>query len=170
MQKIPKTTAVLMVLLAVSVDVLGFLIGLLHFIPVLGNIIAAVVIWIMSLIAVFVFYIWLKMKNVSFVSAKRVLSFFGSFFGEMIPVIDAFPLWTTGIALTIGSVWMEEALEQITGMKVSINAMASGGVKNKAGADAGTQRLGEPSLERAGIDEKTVRSADAVQSKIPPTA
>lgn len=121
MPKISNTMAVLLVTVAACFDGGQALSDFLHLIPVLGNILAFVINEGLNLLAIFSFYIWLKMLDVSFVDPKRALRFFGAFLGETIPVIDALPLWTTGIVLTILSVWVEEKTQKMAGLQTALN-------------------------------------------------
>ena len=122
--------AVLLVTVALSVDGVQFVVELLELIPVVGNVAAFIVNESVNLAAVILFYIWLKCLNVSFVNPKRTLGFFGSFFGEMIPLVNALPCWTGGILFTIATLWAEELAQKELGLKLSVGAHVAVGNPN----------------------------------------
>ncbi len=136
--------AVLLVTVAILVDVTQSLTDLLHFIPVIGNALAVIVSWLLDIASIFSFYIWLKLLNVSFVDPKRAIRFFGFAGCEWLPVVDVLPLWTTGIALTIASVWAEERIQTMTGVNIAINARLAAGSKKIPGGGFGPNAIRTP--------------------------
>lgn len=121
--------AVLLVSVALLVDCIQFLVEWLD-LTVIGVVFAFIINETLSLIAVLLFYIWLKFLNVSFVSTKRAISFFGSLGLELIPINVALPWWTVGMVLTISTVWLEEIIQRKTGFSVAINAHLAVGNPN----------------------------------------
>jgi hypothetical protein len=122
MPKISFLVAVLLLMVAILADTSEIIIDLLHLIPAIGNAAAVLVNWIASILFAFFFYICFKLLNVSFVDAKRAIRFFGSFFAELIPIVDSLPWWTIGIILTVLSVWVEERMQRSTGLDVALNS------------------------------------------------
>ena len=81
-----NTTIVLMVSVALFYDVLQWLLGFLF----MG--------WLVSIVAWMTFYVWFKIRGLSFMKPKRFATFGGSFIIEMIPIVgDILPTWTAAI-------------------------------------------------------------------------
>lgn len=100
-RKINKETAFIMVGVALFIDLIVIL---LNFIPGPGWII----IWLVNVIVWSTFYIWFKVKGVSFSTSRRALSLGGGLLIEMIPIIDILPAWTMAVVLIIRSSWKED--------------------------------------------------------------
>lgn len=60
------------------------------------------------------FFLWFALSGVTFLTGKmsiqKTFRFFGPAFGEIIPIVGAFPLWTLGIWLTLKSVKKEDEI------------------------------------------------------------
>ncbi len=139
--KITTITAVLMLICALGIDVTQALLDLLDLTLVLA-IIVHIINWILDIMGGIGFFIWLKSHGVQFVSAKRILSFFGPLCAEFFPIVDALPLWGLGIILTVLSVWAEESIYILTGFEVSINnSLANMGSKNTKRKGSGNAKL-----------------------------
>lgn len=81
-----NTTIVFMVAVALFYDVLQWLLGWI----LMG--------WLASIFAGLTFYVWFKMKGMSFMKPKRFAAFGGSFIIELIPIVgDILPTWTAAI-------------------------------------------------------------------------
>lgn len=144
MAKISMFMAVLLVTASLLADSTQALTDLLHLIPGVGNALAAIASWLVDIVSIFSFYIWLKLLNVSFVDPKRAIRFFGVVGCEWIPGVDVLPLWTTGIVLTIASVWAEERIQTLTGVNMALNSRLAAGSKKIPG--------------RGGVGPNTVRT------------
>ena len=80
----------------------------LNFIPVVGDPVGT---FLLGIVADLHFYVWFKMKGVSFAKKPaRALGFFGAEFLELFPILDEFAI-ITGVIFTIWSVRKEEKLE-----------------------------------------------------------
>lgn len=90
---IGKIGGTLMVAVAVLFDFVQFLLT----ISVFGMALAPLV----SLIAIITFGIWLAHYNMSIFSARRIARFGLTTIGELIPGIDALPLWSITIGYTV---------------------------------------------------------------------
>lgn len=67
-------------------------------------IIGAVLNWIVSLFAMMTFYVWLKLLGVSYWEGngtRKLLSFIGCGFLEVVPIFNAFLGWTVFVVLII---------------------------------------------------------------------
>jgi len=103
--KISRGTIVLMGGVALMYELVNL--GL-NVIPIAGDPIGT---FFLGIIADMHFYVWFKMKGVSFAKKpSRALVFFGSEFLELFPVLDEFAI-IAGVAFTIISVRTEEKLE-----------------------------------------------------------
>lgn len=122
--------AVLLVVVATPVDIIQILSDFLHLIPAVGTILAFVVNEGVNIASIVVFYIWLKILGVSFANPKRAVRFFGAFGLEFIPLSDFLPWCTLGIIFTIASVWGEELLQKMAGLKVAVSAHEAVGNPN----------------------------------------
>lgn len=74
-------------------------------------IIGAVLNWIVSLFAMMTFYVWLKLLGVSYWEGngtRKLLSFMGAGFIEMVPIFNAIPAWTLFAILIIIFEYIEQ--------------------------------------------------------------
>ncbi len=96
--KIDRLTQMSMIVVALIVDVLQLLVGLLHFLPVVGNIVATFINIFISILAVLTFYIWFAIKGVNILGGRKTTSkaitTSISIFIEMIPVLKLLPAWS----------------------------------------------------------------------------
>ncbi len=126
MSKISMIMAVLLVTVSLVFDGIQFLVDWLDLTGV-GIIVDIIVNNAINIITVLTFYIWLKMLNVSFVDPKRALRFFGAYGVKLLPLVNALPAVTTGIVLTIASVWAEERMQIMRGLNTALNARLAAG-------------------------------------------
>ncbi len=122
---LPGGTIVLMILTALFFD--GLQIAL-EFVFGLGLVVDSFV----SIFAVFTFTVWFKMHNVNFVNPKRLAAMGGGFFIEIIPGLNALPVWTAAVWYTISTTKITEVAEKIPGGKVV--TMAAGTKSGKKAA------------------------------------
>lgn len=54
--------------------------------------------WLVSIFAGLTFYLWFKIKGMSFMKPKRLAAFGGASLVEMIPALAVLPAWTASIA------------------------------------------------------------------------
>ena len=81
-----NTTIVLMVVTALFFDALQWLLAFVF----MG--------WLVSIYAGLTFYVWFKIRGMSFMKPKRFATFGGSFIIELIPIVgDILPTWTASI-------------------------------------------------------------------------
>ncbi len=96
--RITKTTGGLMMSVALVIDGVQLLVGLLHFIPAIGNAIAAIINIIISFFAAGLFLLWFRIKGVKVIFGKKMgskmTSTIVSLVVEMIPLIKLLPGWT----------------------------------------------------------------------------
>lgn len=130
-RKISNTTFGLMIVVAVFVDLIQLLLNL---IPVIGWII----IWGVNILAWMTFYVWFKTKGVSLSKPTRILGFLGSFFIELIPIINVLPASTLMVVLTVSSSRAEE-LAAKKGLLASVAKVATAGSKGVNRASGGGQ-------------------------------
>lgn len=126
---INNTTAVLMITLALFYDLVQFLtegfFGLLAGTAILAPLatIGPVVAFLITVWAWLSFYVWFKMKGVSFGSAKRASAMVGGALIEMLPVINMLPAWTLSVATIIITTRAEEKIQKIPGAKAVTNKL-----------------------------------------------
>lgn len=116
-----NTTIVLMVSVALFYDALQWLLGWI----LMG--------WLASFYAFLTFYIWFKLRGMSFMTPKRLTVFGGSFIVEMIPVIgDILPTWTAAIVYLALDYKAKKALSAVPGGQLAAAAISkSKGTKIK---------------------------------------
>ena len=111
-----NTTIALMVSVALFYDALQWLLGWIF----MG--------WLVTIFAGLTFYVWFKMRGMSFMSPKRFTAFGGSFIVEFIPVIgDVLPAWTACIVYLA----LDSKIKKIAAV-VPGGEMAVGALSNKA--------------------------------------
>lgn len=120
----------MLVTVAVIFDVIQALAELLELIPVVGTAAAFLITKAVDVLALGVFYIWLKSLNVNLSDSKHMSRFAGTFLLEFIPFISALPLWTGWILLTIKTEWGREATQKNSGMKTILGAHSAVGNPN----------------------------------------
>jgi hypothetical protein len=139
-KRISGNTAILMVLVAFAIDLLQIALDLLAGIGIIAN-------RLVDILALGFFWLWFRSKKVSFTKTRAII-FFGLAIAEMLPGVDAFPLWIIDVLAVIITVSMEDRLginaETIVndprlgkvlkkGIVKSVNAVAnqSGTIKNR---------------------------------------
>src|SRR3989344_2139954 len=110
-----NTTIALMISVAIFYDVLQWLLAFIF----MG--------WLVSIFALLTFYVWFKMKGMSFMKPKRFAAFGGSFIVELIPIINILPAWTLAIVLLA----LDSKIKKIAAV-VPGGEMATGALANKA--------------------------------------
>jgi len=55
--------------------------------------------WLVGIFAFLTFYVWFKMKGMSFMKPKRALVMGGGFIIEIIPVLSILPAWTLAVTI-----------------------------------------------------------------------
>lgn len=93
-KRISSFTAGFMITVAVFFDGIQFLLNL---IPLIGTASAEV----LGIIAWLIFYIWFKMKGVSFSDTKKSAALLLGGIVELMPVLSALPAWTLSTVLII---------------------------------------------------------------------
>lgn len=83
-------------LVAVSLDISAFLFDLLYLIPAVGWVLAVVIGFFLDIFGVTVLSLWFYFKGVKFVR-----NIGGAAFIEMIPIINALPVWSLAALMTI---------------------------------------------------------------------
>ncbi len=108
---LPKSTVALMLCTALFFDGLQIV---LEFVFGLGIVVDSFV----SIFAIFTFSVWFKMHDISFVNPKRLAAMGGGFFIEIIPGLNALPVWTAAVWYTISTTKILETVEKLPGGKV----------------------------------------------------
>lgn len=91
--------------------------AILNLIPLIGNAIA----WVMSIIAWLTFYIWFKIKGVSFQDAKYYKKLLLGGLIEAIPIVNFLPSWT----ITVIRLIRESRKEDLANEKKKVAAKTS---------------------------------------------
>jgi len=106
-ERINNVTAGLMVAVALLYD------GVQMFLEWIG--IGFIVNWILNIWAWLTFFVWFKLRGVSFAAnPKRALAFNGGFLIEFIPIIEELPIWTAVVVVTVITVRLEDKLASIS--------------------------------------------------------
>jgi hypothetical protein len=103
-RKIGFSTSFLMIVLAVTFDVIQVLFNLA---PVIGNILSVILINTFAWVS---FYVWFKILGVDFSKPSRMGTMVGSGFIEMIPIVNVLPTWTLAVVILIASTNVKEAI------------------------------------------------------------
>lgn len=93
-RKVGLGAAALLILVAGAIDLFQFLITL---IPFVGWLITPII----SICAAIIFGFWFSYLGIPMLDPKRVLGTLGTMLGEMVPIINAFPMWTARVTYTI---------------------------------------------------------------------
>lgn len=128
-RKINNVTFALMLTLAGIVDLIQFAIGFLDVI-----FIGTPINWLLIPFIWLTFYIWFKIKGVSFVKPKRGLLMGAAPLIEMIPLINMLPAWTLAVVLIVGSERAEELLQKAGVVAGGVVAKKQGAPASKGGA------------------------------------
>ena len=89
------------IIIAGFIDLAQIGLNLFHAVPVVGTAIALLGAWFLTFGAWLGFYIYFKIKGVSFSTAKRILSFNGGALVESIPLLNALPAWTLAVTIVV---------------------------------------------------------------------
>lgn len=93
-RRIGKITSFLMIFIAIILDIIEFILALF--------LVGAVVNRIMTILEYPGYWLWFKIKGVSFTKNRKIAGRMGStFIAEIIPFIGALPMFTVGVWLTI---------------------------------------------------------------------
>ena len=99
-----NTTIALMISVALFFDALQWLLAFIF----MG--------WLVTIFAGLTFYVWFKIRGMSFMKPKRFATFGGSFIVELIPVIgDVLPTWTASITYLALDSKIKKVLSQVPG-------------------------------------------------------
>ncbi len=124
---------VLMLVVAIFFDVVKF--GI-NFIPVLGQVLSVFV----GIFAQMTFWLWFKMKGVSYNSSKRLIPVISATLIGFIPFLDMIPDLTFEMLFVLGTLKAEEVLEKVPGGKMASNVVSiSQGKRPSAIQNSSTQ-------------------------------
>lgn len=70
--------------------------------------------WIVSIYAFLTFYIWFKIKGMSFMRPKRILTMGGSLIVELVPILSTLPTWTFAVVVLVADMKAKEVLSSPT--------------------------------------------------------
>lgn len=97
-EDISKITMWAMIAVALFFDGIQFAANLMTFIPFVGFILALVVSSGVSLFAWLTFFLWFHLSGIKF-DSKIAVTTVGAFFIELIPLLNALPVWTLSVVL-----------------------------------------------------------------------
>jgi len=55
--------------------------------------------WLVTIFAFLTFYVWFKIRGLSFATPKRAMLMGGGFFIELVPLLSVLPVWTLTILI-----------------------------------------------------------------------
>lgn len=96
-EKINPVTSLLLILAAFMFDAAQAFISVLHAIPGIGNAVATMGTWFITGAATGIFALCFALLKVN----RHELMFWGSALMEMLPVLNALPVWTLSVLLII---------------------------------------------------------------------
>ncbi len=135
--KISDPIKVLMLVVAVFFDVVKF--GI-NFIPILGQVLAILV----GIFAQMTFWLWFKMKGVSYNSAKRLIPVISATLIGFVPFLDMIPDLTLEMIFVLGTLKAEEVLEKVPGGQTASNVVSiSQGKKPEAAQNSAEKNSDE---------------------------
>lgn len=119
-------------------DGLQFGTDLFHALPLIGTVAQSVVDILISVWAWLTFYVWFKIRGVSFINPKRFAVLNGGALIEMIPIVNSLPAWTLAVFLLIGITRAEELLAKIPGGRkiAAVARRAGGGLRRQPAVSA----------------------------------
>ena len=149
-RRISRTVAGLMVGTAALVDSGQFVLNL---IPVLGQFMGLM----MSFIAFIGFVLWFALMGVNFIAGRRagmkMMAAFGTTIVELVPLVQALPAMSMGVAITIIASWLEDTADKEDALR-----------KSKALAQISNTRNEE---QRAKIERMRARLAGRESQSLP---
>ena len=96
--RITKATGMLMMCTALCIDLIQAAIGLMHFVPVVGNAFAALLNTAVSVLAGMTFFLWFRIKGVRVFFGRKptqkMVNTTLSVIIELIPIVKLLPAWT----------------------------------------------------------------------------
>jgi len=166
---INNITAIFIISVALLFDGTQAFLDLFHIIPIVGNIFVAVANWIISVLALFVFWFWFFINGVRFNSPKRMLTMGGSFIIELIPILDMLPAWTLAVVLIILTARLPKSIQPIVGgVTGGGKGLAKTSVVGATGVDAGAvsgqkfARVVTKPYTKPGFDKRPNRIPDRI--------
>ncbi len=133
-----------MVAVAVIIDVIQWVVTLFVF-GVVTAFITGVVNTLINVCTWLLFYFWFKLKGISFVGPRQLLTMLGMGATEFASS-GIFPSWSIGVWLLVSMTYAEDTAKKVTGKDISITsklAMASG---RPSGAVSGGSGVKPPAL------------------------
>lgn len=111
-RRIGNIVAFFLVPAALLIDATQFLFYLIGLIPFIGQVAALIFPPLIAVMAWIMFYLWFKLLGVDFMDGlmRKAVLMFSTAFSEMVPLVNAMPLWTLGIILMIAIVRVEDAV------------------------------------------------------------
>lgn len=157
--KITVVTFTLMISVALFYDGAQFLVNWLSVDVV--TFIGATLAWLSSLMvdvwAFLTFYVWFKVKGVSFANPKRGLTMAGATLIELIPVLSSLPAWTLAVVIcfitTRGEEVLGEALQKVGAAAGAVGTVAGVASKVPMVPPGLKQGLGEVSKAAKGLQK-----------------
>jgi len=116
MNKITLPEIIMLVLIALSFDIVGIIFGGLVLIPIIG-VVFGVVVFVMDVVAFVILQGWLIIRGG--VSYKQTASILGNLL-DTIPIVNILPLKTLGVIITIIMINKAEEIEKIAGPAMKI--------------------------------------------------
>lgn len=128
--KISKITFACMIAVALFFDAIQFGANFLHFIPVIGTILALVISSGVSIFAWLTFFLWFRLAGTKFVS-KIAATQVGTFFIEMIPALNSLPAWTLSIVVIFLFFQPKEILNKVAPKTTKLAGKVAGIMEEK---------------------------------------
>lgn len=112
--KITKKVFITMLVIAIILDLAGFLLNLIFLI---GNIASIILIWLPGTILFFIIYLKLGVKF----SGKNSFKIAGCSIVELVPVLNALPAFTLNVVLTLGPMVAKDIVKDMPGGEGFVN-------------------------------------------------
>lgn len=129
-EKISKITFACMIVTALFFDTIQFGADLMNLIPFIGFILAGVISGGVSIFAWLTFFLWFRLVGTKF-DSKIVATTVGTFFIELIPILNALPAWTLSIATIFLFFQSKEILNKVVPEATKLAGKVAGTTREK---------------------------------------
>lgn len=100
--RINNINATLMISVALLIDFVIFVVGIIGFIPILGPLVYVFILFIINVYAKLIFLTWFMILGVGiFRKPGRAAAMFGAFIISFVPLLSLLPAWTASVFLVI---------------------------------------------------------------------
>ncbi|OHB05806.1 MAG: hypothetical protein A3B16_00430 [Candidatus Zambryskibacteria bacterium RIFCSPLOWO2_01_FULL_45_43] len=88
--------------------------------------------WLAGFFAFMTFFVWFKIRGMSFMKPKRLLTFGGASLIEIIPWLSALPAWTAAIVILALDSKVKKVVAQVPGGQIAEKVLSKTGIDKAA--------------------------------------